>query len=194
MPIVADDVDSPDKFADIGEEVKEGILEVLNATLIPAGAPVPGEKLPAIKNRRIMDNVPKTYGPKLESDRHKEGAAPNEVKKVHIFMVGYGGVDTLTESPTVGRKNFRMRFLIDSYYEDDIGTDADNAEKRHARELMKVAYALFASKVLNRPSIVERIIDFEERRGFVRVGERMTRESLGELFVRLKAVPLIKPA
>jgi len=192
--MIADHVGSPADFAELCEEVKAGIYEVLEETLIPAGAPQPGEQIPLLKNRRIVDQVPKTYATKLESDRHLVGDAPDQTKRIHIFWVGFGGIDTSIPSQTVTRKTFRLRFLIDSYYEDDIGLDDDNAEKRHASEVHKVAYALFASKVLKRPSVVEQVLDFEERRGFVRVGERMTRESLGEVFVKLKAVPLVKPA
>jgi len=193
VPIVADDVDSPEDFAALIREVKDGIMEVVTAVLIPAGPPQLGEKLPAIKNRRVLDQVPAKYASKVESDRHIVGTGANATKKIHMFMVGYGGLDTGFPSPTVGRKNFRLRFLIDSYYEDDIGTDTDNAEERHSEEFSKVAYALFASKVLNRPSVVEMVMDIQERRGFVRFGERMARESLCELFVKVKAVPLVKP-
>lgn len=189
MPL-ADDVTNPEEFAELCEEVKEGILEVLNATLIPAGPPVVGEKLPAIKNRRIIDRVPATFASKLSSDRHLEGVGTDAVKKVHIFMVGYGGIDTDVPSPTVQRKNFQLRFLIDSYYEDDIGMDEDNAEKRHAAEVHKVAYALFASRTLNRPGIVQRVIGFSERRQFSAMGENIVRESLGEVLVLLKGVPI----
>ena len=185
--ILADDVDTPAKFAEMIEEVKLGILEVLTAELVPAGITV-GEKIPLLKNRLIVDPVPDKFAARLRSKRHKEGTGSDVVEKVHAFMVGYGGIDTNNPDNTVGRKGFRLRFLIDSYYEDDIGTDADNAEKRHGAEIARVCFALFASRVLRRPGIVQRVADFQERRGFSPMGETVMRKSLGELYVVTKAV------
>lgn len=194
MPLVADDVVTPALFADLCEEVKLGIMEVLTAELVPALPVVPGEKVPVVKNRRIIDASPESWAAKLKSPRHIEGTGENTVEKVHAVMVGYGGLDTRSDDNTVGRKGFRLRFIIDSYYEDEIGEDDDNPEKRHAAEVARVAYVLFASRVLNRPGVVKRVVDFNERRGFTRMGESVMRESLGEVYVELNAVPLVKPA
>lgn len=193
MPLNANDVTTPELFADMCEEVKAGILEVLNETLIPFGPPAPGEKLPKIKNRRIIDRNADAWAKKLRSNRHREGDPPNHVEKVHTFMVGYGGLATY-EGQSVGQKGFVLRFLIDSYYEDETGSDSDNPEKRHAREVAKAAYALFQSRVLKRPGLVKKIADFSERRGFTKMGETVVRESLGEVFVELQSVPLPRPA
>lgn len=192
MPITANDVTTPAKLAEFCEEAKLGMLEVLNAELIPAVVTA-GEKIPVLKNRRIIDTIPDKFASKLRSKRHIEGTGANQVEKVHAFMVGYGGLDTDVPQTTVGRKVYRIRFIIDSYYEDEIGNDLDNPEKRHAAEVARVAYALAASKVLRRPGIVHRVGDFIERRGFARMGESVMRESLGEVFVTLEAVPLVKP-
>lgn len=180
-----------EEFADVCEYIKEGVLEVLNAALIPAGASVEGEKLPVIKNRLIVDRAPGKWAAKLQSDRHLEGAGDGQVKKVHAFMVGYGGLDNY-EDRTVGHIPFRLRFTIDSYYEDEVGTDADNPEKRHAREVAKVAFALYKSRTLNRPQVVKRVVGFRERRGLARMGETVVRESLGEVYIEIKPVPLAR--
>ncbi len=187
MPITAHEVDTPEKFADLCEEIKAGILEVIEETILP-GAITAGEKVARVENRRIID-VGREYANKLRSERHKalEEESPD---KVHAYMVGYGGIDTNIPSTTTGTKTFQLRFLIDSYYEDDIGTSDDNAEKRHAREVHMISYALFRNKVLNRPGIVHRVERWEERRGFATMGETMTRESLGELFVKILPIPL----
>ena len=49
--ILADDVDTPAKFAAMIKEVKLGILEVLNEELVPAVVTA-GEKIPLLKNRQ----------------------------------------------------------------------------------------------------------------------------------------------
>lgn len=200
MPyITASEVTTPAKLAEFIEEAKLGLLEVLNTELIPALPVVAGEKIPLVKNRRIIDLVPDKFASKLRSKRHIEGTGANAVEKVHAFTVGYGGIDEDIQSETghgqttVGHKQYRVRFLIDSYYEDEIGTDADNPEKRHAAEIARVAYALSTSRTLKRPGVVQRVGAFTERRGFARMGESMARESLAEVFVVLEAVPMIKP-
>lgn len=186
MPITnSEEVQDPDAFADLCESVKEGILEVISPQLIPAGPSVEGEKVPKVKNRRIMDLLPDKWAAKLQSKRHIVGGK----EKVHTFIVGYSGLASI-DGNTVGRKGFNLRFVIDSYYEDDTGSDQDNAEKRHAREVHKVAYALFQSRVLRRPGIVHKIVSFNERRGFAKMGDAMTRESLAEVVVELVPVPI----
>jgi len=200
MPITANDVTTPAKLAEFIEEAKLGLLEVLNTELVPALPVVAGEKIPLVKNRRIIDEDLSKYAAKLRSKRHIEGTGTNAVEKIHTFMVGYGGLDediqgeTGHGQTTVGRKQYRVRFLIDSYYEDEIGTDADNPEKRHAAEIARVAYALSASRTLKRPGVVQRVGAFTERRGFATFGEGIARQSLAEVYVILEAVPLVKPA
>lgn len=187
----ANDVQSSELFADFCEEAKEGIAEVLRKELIPEESVV-GEKVPVIKNRRILTDTPQDWATVLRSERHKEGSGVNEVEKVHCFMVGYAGIDTDSEDNTVTQKSFRLRFVIDSYYENKVGSDNDNPELSHGREIHKIAYALVASRVCKRPGVVKKVVAFRERRGFTRLGEAVMRESLGELIIELQPVPLIK--
>lgn len=193
MPIErAWDVDTAAKFAEMMEEIKAGIIEVAEEELVP-GVVALGEKIPFVKNRRIVDLNPSTWATRLKSPRHKEGTGENEVQKVHSFLVGFGGITSVNEDNTTGGKSFTLRFLIDSYYEDEIGTDQDNPEKRHADEVHRLCYVLWMSRVLRRPGLVKRIVEFTERRGFAKMGDNVTRESLAELTVDLNAVPMIRP-
>lgn len=184
----SNDVKSSDDFAELCECVKKGLIDTLTPELIPTAEPVEGEKVPKIKNRRIMDTTPETWAGKLESDRHKVGGKD----KIHTYMVGYAGINSVDGGITA-RKGYQLRFVVDSYYENDIGSDADNAEKRHAREVHKISYAVFASPLLGIPGIVDRVIEFKERRGFAKMGTAMTRESLAEVVVQIRPVPLVKP-
>lgn len=188
----ANDVQSSELFAGFCEEAKQGIAEVLRKELIPEGAPVAGEKVPIVKNRRILTDTPQDWATLLRSERHKEGTGLNEVEKVHAFMVGYAGIDTDSEDNTVSQKSFRLRFVIDSYYENKVGSDTDNPEILHGREIHKIGYALVASRVCNRPGVVKKVVAFRERRGFTRLGEALMRESLAELIIELQPVPLVK--
>lgn len=184
------EANTSDKFAEIPEIVKEGILEILNGLLIPEEVEE-GEKIPRIWNRRTVDLVPDTWAGRLSSDRHLKA---DGLKAVHAFLVGFGGIESTTDDHTVGGKCFRLRFLIDCYYEEEnIGTNEDNPEKRQGIEISKMVHAIWMSRTLNRPRFVKKIVDWSERRGFARMGQTITRESLGELVVDLSAVPMITP-
>lgn len=192
MPYIhSHDVTTPARLAEYVEESKLGMLEVLTAELIP-GTITPGEKIPFLRNRRIADYPSDRMAAPLRSKRHIAGVDENgkPIEKVHAFTVGYGGLDTDIPQTTVGHKQYRVRFLIDSYYENEMGTDVDNPEKRHAAEVARVAYALAKSKVLNRPGVVYKVGDFKERRGFVRMGEAVIRDSVAEVYVILEPVPI----
>lgn len=194
MPAItrAWEADTPAKFAEIPEQIKDGILELLEAELIPSSV-TPGEMVPRVRNRRIVEVDPNTWRGRLKSPRHLVGTGDNEVQKVHSYLVGYGGIVAQNDDNTVGGKSFQLRFLIDSYYEDDIGTDSDNPEKRHAAEIARITYKLWISRTLGRPTFVKRIVDFSERRGFAKMGDTITRESLAELIVDTHAVPMPPP-
>lgn len=191
MPIIsAWEANTPEKFAEIPEIVKEGILEILTTLLVPPLPAVPGEKVPEVKNRRVVELDPATWAGRLQSERHSEGTGDDKVDKVHCYMVGFGGITSANDDNTTGGKSFQLRFIIDSYYEDEIGTDDDNPEKSHGREVNMMANALWMSRTLNRPKFVKKIVDFSERRGFAKMGSTLTRESLAELVVDLHAVPM----
>lgn len=190
-PEKAWDVNTPEQFAEMCEIIKEGILECLNQELVPETV-VPGEKIPKVKNRRVIDLIPDTWAGKLKSDRHL--AEDGKTKKVHTYMVDFGGITSVNDDNTVGGKSFQLRFMIDSYYEDEIGTDADNPGKRHSEEVHRIVHKLWMSRTLKRPKFVKKIVDLSERRGFARMGQTLTRESLGELIVDLHAVRMVPPA
>jgi hypothetical protein len=193
MPITsAWEANTPEKFAEIPEIVKAGILECLNGELVPLTV-TPGEKIPAVKNRRIVDLDTGTWATRLKSDRHLEGTGDNTTRKVHCYLVGFGGIVAATDDNTVGGKSFQLRFLIDSYYEDEIGTDLDNPEKRHGEEISRITHVLWMSRTLKRPKFVKKIVDWSERRGFAKMGNNIMRESLAELIVDLHAVPMVTP-
>lgn len=189
------DVDSPEDFAELLEAVKAGLQETITTVLIPEGEPQEGEKVPQIKNRRIVDVNPTTWANWLRSDRHKVGAGTeDEIDLVHCYMVGYAGITSVNDDNTTGGKSFRVSFTIDSYYADDIGSDDVNPEKSHGEEIAKMAYAIWMSRVLKRPGMVKKIVEFNETRGFAKMGDSITRESLAQLIVDLDAVPNIRLA
>lgn len=185
------EADTDEKFAEIPEIVKEGIIEIVEEKLVTPLPIVQGEKIPKIWNRRTIDLVPDTWAGRLKSDRHLK---LDGEKAVHSFLVGYGGITSVTDDNTVGGKCFQLRFLIDSYYEEEIvGTNEDNPEKRHGTEISRIIHAIWMSRTLRRPKFVKKIVDWSERRGFARMGQTITRESLGELVVDLSAVPMVRP-
>lgn len=179
---------TPDQFADVCEDAKEGVLEIVNATLVPA-ITVSGEKVPIVKDRIVSDRDSHSWAAKLQSLRHLEGTGDNEVRKVHAFVVDFGGLDTYQDM-TVRHVPYRLRFTIDSYYEDETGITNDNPSIWHSREIAKLAQALYLSRTANRPATVKRVTGFTERRGLARIGETVVRESLAEVYLEIKPVPI----
>jgi hypothetical protein len=182
---------TPEGFADLCEEARQGLVKVIKDTVIPPGEPVEGEKLPEVFDRLIVDPDGDLWAAALTSERHVEvppgGGEP--VQKVHALMVGWGGLETYDE-PSTNQAGFRLRFVLDAYYEDEIGTNADNPEKWQAREIAMLAWSLLSSRTLGKPGIVLQVYAFRERRGVRRMGERRVRQSLGEVWVDLQPVTL----
>lgn len=186
---------TPEGFADICEAAHEGLVEVVRAAVIPPGNTVPGERVPKVFGRLVVDPDANTWAAALTSERHVEQPPPEAgpeaepVEKVHAIMVGWGGIETYDE-PSINQAGFRLRFVLDAYYENEVGTDADNPEKWSAREISMLAWSILANRTLNRPGIVVSIYAFRERRGLRPMGERRVIQSLGEVWVDLQPVTL----
>lgn len=182
---------TPKQFAeDVCTPIKNGIIQVITDILIPSGPPVEGEKLPIIKNRLMIDNSANTkWAVRLSSPRDIELINSKPVPRVHAVLVAFGGLSEYVEN-TVGHVGLRLRFTIDSYYQEWLGTDEDNADIRHNNEIAMTALALYQSKTLGYPNIVKRVLGFNERRALVRMGETIVRESLGEFYVEIMPAPL----
>jgi hypothetical protein len=187
---------TPELFADdYCEAARQGLIEVIRETVIPPGEPQPGEKVAEVFDRLIVDSDGDQWAAALTSPRHVEqppleaGPDAQPVEKVHAVMVDAGGIETY-EEPSTNQAGFRLRFVLDAYYEDEIGTNADNPAKWQAREIAMLAWAILSSRTLNRPGIVLQVYAFRERRGLRRMGERKVRQSLGEVWVDLQPVTL----
>lgn len=186
MALEAKDVTTPAAFAQATREVKAAMVALLNAQLVPEGEPQPGERVPFIANRAIVNaDRGEPWAGDLRSARHVEGGN----RKVDTFGVAYAGLQT-REGSRVGRKGFTLRFVIFSYVEDDVGTNADNAEEFQNEQIARVVYALYQGRNLGIGGLVDKLGDFRERRGTIPMGTTLVKQSLGEVFVHLKPVPV----
>jgi hypothetical protein len=184
---------TPDEFADFIENVKIQIAALVSATLVPALS-VAGEKVPVVFPRAIIDRNSQAWASRLTSPRHIEtitvdgdtGSEEVEQPIVHAYCIGYGGMERRPGGP-IRTVSWNLRLTLDSYYQDIPGTDADNPEKNHAREINKVAHVLTTTQPLGIPG-ANKVTDFRERRGFASMGDTVLRESLGELWVELDPI------
>lgn len=178
---------TPQEFADYLETVKGRIIALISNELVP-GQTSPGERLPKVINRLVVERNRDTWAAKLRSKRHVETVNTVSQEMVHAFMIGYGGLGTY-EDRTVRSVAYRLRFTVDSYYQDSPGTDEDSPEKRHGAEIARVAHVLLTTRPFGVEGVKE-VTGFNERRGLSRLGNVIVRESLGEMFVTLKPIQI----
>lgn len=187
MP-VAQEIQTSTEFSTLIETVKQAVVDVAKAELVPPLPATEGERVPMIKNRLIYDKNRETWAAKLRSDRHTVSIAGNPEKKIHCYMISYGGIADYADR-TVGMMPFALLFRVVGYYQDDVGVDGDNAEESMAFELGKLAYSYQNTPKLNLPGVVKRVTGYRERRDPAKIGEVQVIESVIEFFVELQTVP-----
>jgi hypothetical protein len=175
------------EFAQRIEDIKAAILTTVRTELIPSVVTI-GERIPKVINRLIVERQADKWASKLTSSRDIDD---QEKRRVHAVMVGYGGISPGPNN-TVGSMVWRLRFTLDSYLQDEFGTDTDNAEKRHNDEITRMAFALRSTRHLGLPQWVRSVGQLSERRGLARMGEIMVRESLGEMVVELQPIHIVQ--
>lgn len=187
---------TPEAFAAYVEEIKDRLLEIVTTELVPPAEdpPVEGERVPKVIKWLVVDSVPKTFAARLRSDRHVvtvqvDGEDVAE-SQVHAFVLAYGGLETYTPpepSRAVRSVFYKLRFTLDSYYQDYPGADADNAEARHGAEIARAAHVLLTTRPLGVEG-AKRVTGWRERRGLGRIGDVPVKESLAEFFVELSGI------
>lgn len=195
---------TPTEFAQYVERVKDRLLEIVAGELVPppSDPPAETERVPKVIKWLVADSVPRTYAARLRSDRHVvktevEGQTVAE-QQVHAFVLAYGGLETYVPpepSNAVRSVFYKLRFTLDSYYQDYPGSDKppaegelpDNAEARHGAEIARAAHALLSARPLGVEG-AKRVTGWRERRGLARIGEVPVKESLGEFFVELSGI------
>lgn len=195
-----------EEFATLVESVKTKLADLIETELVPENETL-GEKVPQVLRRLLVRRDGREWVAKLQSGRHLEveviDGINTPVEKVHTFMIGHGGIDEYNPQNKDNRSNFwRLRFTIDSYYQDAVETDTDNPEKRHAAEVSRIAHLLKESRLKGDfrvpfPGVgnegsnaIYRVEGFRERRGLARMGDVLVRESLAEVFVLLQPITI----
>lgn len=187
MP-TAQEITSSVEFAQMCEDVKQAIFEIVVLELVPVLPAVVGERVPKVVPMLLFDKDDNIWAGMLRSNRHKVTVASKQVEKIHCYMVGYGGIANYANN-TNRTMPFAQRFVVISYYQDDAGTAESNAEKAHGFEMARLAYALNNTPNLNMPGVVVRTVEYRERREMTRIGDNQVREGVIEFFVELQPVP-----
>lgn len=178
--------DTPQEFVAWVESIKDRLHAMVTNRLVPAVI-TPNERVPLILKRNTVDRNPSVWAARLRSPRHVVTVAGEAQEMVHAFMIGYGGIATLASDAgrtgtTVGSRSYRLRFTIDSYYQEIPGTDDDNSELWHNQEILFVVDKLVNERPFGVPGVgmVER---WSESRGLTQFGDTPARESLGECYL-----------
>lgn len=187
MP-TAQQVQSSTEFAALIESVKQALVTITKTELGLDAAQAPEDRLPKVVDRLIFDLNSGKWANALKSNRHVVVVAGQELKKIHCYMVGYGGIATYPNN-TNRAMPFSVRFIVVAYYQDDVGTDEANAEAAQGEELAKLAYAYNNTPNLTLPGTVVRVTDYRERREPTKIGDVQAREAIIEFLVELQPVP-----
>lgn len=187
---------TPTAFAAYVEQVKDRLLEIVSQELVPPvpDPPVPDERVPKVIKWLVIDSVPKSFAARLRSDRHVVKTIVDEQEvaesQVHAFVLAYGGLEEYEpQNKAVGCIYYRLRFTLDSYYQDFPGKNDENAEALHAAEIHRAAHTLRATYPLG-ISGAKRVTGWRERRGLARIGDVPVKESMGEFFVELDGIDI----
>ena len=182
---------TPTEFAVFVESIKDQIVALISGELVP-GTAIPDERVPVVLKRLVIDRNTSAWAARLRSPRHivevETASGTTQEKQVHAFMIGYGGIETYPDN-TVRSVAWKLRFTVDSYYQNTPGTESDNAEKSHGAEIFRVAHVLMTKKPFGVPG-VKRVTGFRERRGLAKMGDVDVRESLGEMFIELDPISI----
>lgn len=175
------------EFAAIGRVLKGKLKGIINLELVPEEV-TEGETVPNVKSRLVFDKKDEQWAARLRSKRHVVTVAGEQSKKIHTYMVGYGGRYKYPDN-TNRSMPFAIRMLVIGYYQNDTGDEEDNAEEAFEFELAQLAYAFLNTPKLNYPGFVKDVVDFRERRELTRIGEVQVIESIAELIIQLHVVP-----
>lgn len=169
---------TPEELVTLTEDVNDRLYELISEKLVPSVV-TPGEKVPKIFDRLIVDSDHRAWANMLKSDRHIE----NQEEQVHAFMVYPKGLRDYPDR-TVRAMPWQIDYAIDSFYQDYPGLTHDNPGFRHNKEITLVAATLWSARPFGVVG-VKKLVQFREIRVLTRMGDVMVRQSMGLVSIQL---------
>jgi hypothetical protein len=175
---------TPEELVTLTESINNRLVQLVTDKLVPAGFPVPGERVPKILDRLVVDSDHTAWANMLKSDRHVEDQAGEMVKQVHSVMIYPKGLRDYPDN-TVRSMPWEVNFGIDNFYQDYPGKTADNPGYRQNKEIVLIAATLLSARPFGVVG-VKRVIGFRENRVLSRMGDVMVRQSMAVCTIRLQ--------
>lgn len=173
---------TPEELVTLTEAINDRLYQLINTKLVPVNV-TPGEKIPQVFDRLVVDSDHRAWANMLRSDRHIENQAGEDIKQVHSFMVYPKGLRDYPDK-TVRAMPWQLDYGIDSFYQDYPGMTHDNPGYRHNKEITLVAATLWSARPFGVVG-VKKIIGFREIRVLTRMGDVMVRQSMAVVTIQL---------
>lgn len=174
---------TPAELVALTEATNTRLVQLVTDTLVPPVV-TPGERVPKIFDRLVVDTDHKAWANMLRSDRHVESQNGQDVKQIHTFMIYPKGMRDYPDN-TVRSMPWQLEFGIDSFYQDYPGKSGDNPGMRHNAEVTLIAATLLSTKPFGVVG-VKRIVGWREVRVLSRLGDFQVRQSMATCTIRLQ--------
>ena len=181
---------TPEDLVQLSEDINARIYQLISDKLIPVDV-TPGEKVPKIIDRLVVDSDHRAWANILRSDRHVETQNGEDVKQVHCIMVYPKGVRDYPDN-TVRAMHWQLDFGVDNFYQDYPGKSNDNPAYRQNKEIMLVAAVLWSARPFGVVG-VKQVVGLRESRVLTRLGDTMVRQSMTICTVRLQPGSIPNP-
>jgi hypothetical protein len=175
---------TPEQLVTLTEAINTRLYQLISAKLVPALPVVPGERIPKVVDRLIVDSDHRAWANMLKSDRHIESQTGVDVKQVHTVMIYPKGIRDYPGN-TVRSMHWQLDFGIDNFYQDYPGKTNDNPGFRQNKEIILVA-AMLWSTIPFGVTGVKRITGWRETRVLSRMGDVMVRQSMAIVTMQLQ--------
>jgi len=174
---------TPDELVTLTESINSRLYDLVVGVMVPPLPGVPGEKVPRVYDRLVVDSDHRAWAPMLKSDRHIENQGGVDVKQIHTIMIYPKGLRTIPHN-TVRSRKWQFDYGIDNFYQDYPGTTDNNPGFRQNKEVVLVADTLITTIPFGVTG-VERIVSWRESRALTRIGDVMVRQSMGILAIHI---------
>lgn len=175
---------TPEELAELTVDVNDRLFQLISDKLVPVDI-TPGERVPKIFDRLVVDSDHRAWANMLRSDRHDESEMGG--KQVHAIMIYPKGIQDYPDK-TVRTMPWELEYGIDNFYQDYPGKTHDNPGFRQNNEIVIVAAHIWSTRPFGVVG-VKRVVRWRERRVLSRMGDTMVRQSMAVVSIQLDPAP-----
>lgn len=174
---------TPEQLVTLTEDINTRLYELVSEKLVPEDV-TPGERVPKVIDRLVVNSDHTAWANMLKSDRHVETQGGEPIKQVHAVMIYPKGLHDYPDN-TVRSMHWELNYGIDNFYQDHPGKIDDNPGYRQNKEIVAVAAMLWSTVPFGVVG-VKRVVRYRETRVLTRLGDVMVRQSMAVVTIRLQ--------